>query len=144
VSCVSLHALIRLAGHRASKWIDDIAVVKIERFDSREEALQAEWQAVANEKPAHNINLRKPRRAKKRRARKVLQSPPPQPRKILTLKQVLELVPVSKGALRRAIKNEEFPGPHYIGPRKLVWFDDEIELPPRLPFQLAKSASERA
>ena len=48
-------------------------------------------------------------------------------RRMLTLEQVLELVPVSESTLRRMIKKDGFPGPHYISPKKLVWYEDEIE-----------------
>lgn len=48
-------------------------------------------------------------------------------RRMLTLEQVLEKVPVGKSTLRRMIKNKEFPGPHFISPRKMVWYDDEVE-----------------
>ena len=49
---------------------------------------------------------------------------------MLTMEQVLRLVPVGKSTLKRMIKNKEFPGPHYISPNKLIWYEDEIELWP--------------
>jgi predicted DNA-binding transcriptional regulator AlpA len=47
---------------------------------------------------------------------------------MLTMEQVLELVPVEKITLKRMIKNIEFPGPHYIFPNKRVWYEDAIKL----------------
>ena len=59
-------------------------------------------------------------------------------RRMLTMEQVLELVPVGKSTLKRMIKNREFPRPHYISPKKPIWYDDEIELwQGALPDQLA-------
>jgi predicted DNA-binding transcriptional regulator AlpA len=48
-------------------------------------------------------------------------------RRMLTLGQVLELVPVSESTLRRMIKRDGFPGPHLISPKKLIWYEDEVE-----------------
>ena len=52
---ISLSAVARLAQHRDSKWFDDIALVKISRFESREKALVAEEIAIKTERPVHNI-----------------------------------------------------------------------------------------
>jgi predicted DNA-binding transcriptional regulator AlpA len=49
-------------------------------------------------------------------------------RRMLTMEQVLELVPVGKSTLKRMIKNGEFPSAHYISPKKLVWYEDSIML----------------
>ena len=43
---------------------------------------------------------------------------------MLTMEQVLELVPVGKSTLKRMIKNGEFPSAHYISPKKMVWYED--------------------
>lgn len=48
-------------------------------------------------------------------------------RRMLTMEQVLTLVPVSESTLKRMIKNDGFPGAHYISPKKMVWYEDEIE-----------------
>lgn len=46
----------RLAGHRAqSPWFAEIAAIKIDTFDTREEAAAAERRAVIEEKPLHNV-----------------------------------------------------------------------------------------
>jgi hypothetical protein len=52
---VSLTALIRLQGHKRSAWFDDIVRVEIERFPTREAALNAEMGAIKSEGPKHNI-----------------------------------------------------------------------------------------
>jgi hypothetical protein len=53
---ISLSALTRLAQHRReSYWYDHIARVEIEHFETREEALEAEAEAIRHEKPLHNI-----------------------------------------------------------------------------------------
>jgi prophage regulatory protein len=49
-------------------------------------------------------------------------------RRMLTMEQVLELVPVGKSTLKRMIKNGEFPSAHYISPKKMVWYEDSIML----------------
>jgi predicted GIY-YIG superfamily endonuclease len=53
---ISLDALQRLRAHRtASRWFDDISLVKMETFPSRAKALSAERAAIINEKPKHNV-----------------------------------------------------------------------------------------
>lgn len=53
---ISLCAFIRLAQHRVhSIWFNEIATVTIERFSSREEALQAETRAIKKEGPKYNL-----------------------------------------------------------------------------------------
>lgn len=120
---ISVNALGRLSEHRNSRWFDEIAEVKIEHFGNRNEVLQAERLAVANEKPAHNKQLRK------LRSQKVLQPSEPKTaeRRLLTMKQLLEIVPVGRSTLKRMIKNEEFPSARYISSHKRVWYDDEIQ-----------------
>lgn len=48
-------------------------------------------------------------------------------RRMLTLDQLLELVPIGRSTLKRMMKRNEFPRPHYISPNKRVWYEDEIE-----------------
>uniref|UniRef100_A0A973VX13 AlpA family phage regulatory protein n=2 Tax=Bradyrhizobium septentrionale TaxID=1404411 RepID=A0A973VX13_9BRAD len=65
-------------------------------------------------------------------------------RRMLTMDQVLELVPVGKSTLKRMVKNEEFPSAHYISPKKLVWYEDEIELwQGSLPAESRRKRAER-
>jgi predicted DNA-binding transcriptional regulator AlpA len=59
-------------------------------------------------------------------------------RQMLTMEQVLQLVPVGRSTMKRLIKNKEFPSAHYITPNKRVWYADEIaewqqELPAHSP-----------
>ena len=63
---VSLSAVQRLSQHKDhSKWFDDICEVRIEWFNSREEALDAETKAIQRENPLYNI--RKKERIKGKR-----------------------------------------------------------------------------
>jgi hypothetical protein len=53
---ISLSAVERLSAHMAtSKWAGEIATVKIEYFDNRGLALNAERVAIISEKPIFNI-----------------------------------------------------------------------------------------
>lgn len=57
---ISLSALMRLMQHRdSSDWFLSISKVTIENFPTREKALEAETNAIVNEKPKHNIAKRK-------------------------------------------------------------------------------------
>ena len=65
-------------------------------------------------------------------------------RQMLTLEQVLGKVPVGKSTLRRMIRNKDFPGPHFISPRKMVWYDDEVaEWQANLPRTKAAAAKRK-
>lgn len=48
-------------------------------------------------------------------------------RRMLSLEQVLEIVPVHKNTLMRMIDRNEFPHGHYISPNKRVWYEDELQ-----------------
>ena len=53
-------------------------------------------------------------------------------RKLLSRKQVLELVPVSRTTLSRWMAQRKFPKPTYIGDgnkawQKAFWIEDEVE-----------------
>jgi prophage regulatory protein len=66
------------------------------------------------------------------------------PRQMLTLDQVLKLVPVGRNTLMRMIERTEFPPGHYISPNKRVWYADEIEAWQRaLPSQSGRKKPER-
>jgi excinuclease UvrABC nuclease subunit len=57
---ISLSAIQRLAQHReVSFWFDDIAKITIERFQSRQDALKAERDAIQAENPKHNVRLKR-------------------------------------------------------------------------------------
>jgi hypothetical protein len=52
---ISLHAVIRLAGHRRhARWFDEVATVTIEWFETRDVALKAEQCAILKERPRFN------------------------------------------------------------------------------------------
>jgi predicted DNA-binding transcriptional regulator AlpA len=48
------------------------------------------------------------------------------PRRMLTEKQVLQIVPVSPVTLWRMVKRGEFPQPIFISPNKKFWFEDVV------------------
>jgi prophage regulatory protein len=48
------------------------------------------------------------------------------PRRMLSEKQVLEIVPVGRTTLYRMEKSGRFPKSTYISPNRRVWFEDEI------------------
>lgn len=50
----------------------------------------------------------------------------PVPRRMLTEKQVLEIIPVSRTTLFRMEKADRFPKSTYISPNRRVWFEDEV------------------
>jgi predicted DNA-binding transcriptional regulator AlpA len=47
-------------------------------------------------------------------------------RRMLTIDEVLELVPVTRGTLYTMEKSGRFPKSHYISENRRVWFEDEI------------------
>jgi predicted GIY-YIG superfamily endonuclease len=52
---VSLSVTYRLSQHKqSSEWFKEIARVEIEKFQTREEALDGERRAISEEKPKHN------------------------------------------------------------------------------------------
>jgi prophage regulatory protein len=48
------------------------------------------------------------------------------PRRMLSEKQILEIVPVGRTTLYRMAKSGRFPKSTYISPNRRVWFEDEI------------------
>jgi prophage regulatory protein len=50
----------------------------------------------------------------------------PGPRRMLSEKHVLEIVPVGRTTLYRMEKAGRFPKSTYISPNRRVWFEDEI------------------
>jgi predicted DNA-binding transcriptional regulator AlpA len=48
------------------------------------------------------------------------------PRRMLSEKQVLEIVPVGRTTLYRMEKAGRFPRSTYISPNRRVWFEDDI------------------
>jgi prophage regulatory protein len=48
------------------------------------------------------------------------------PRRMLSEKQVLEIIPVSRTTLYRMEKAGKFPRSTYISPNRRVWYEDEI------------------
>ena len=48
------------------------------------------------------------------------------PRRMLSEKQVLEIIPVGRTTLYRMEKAGRFPKSTYISPNRRVWFEDEI------------------
>ncbi|WP_051677321.1 AlpA family transcriptional regulator [Bradyrhizobium sp. URHD0069] len=50
----------------------------------------------------------------------------PGPRRMLSEKQVLEIVPVGRTTLYRMEKAGRFPKSTYISPNRRVWFEDQV------------------
>jgi prophage regulatory protein len=48
------------------------------------------------------------------------------PRRMLSEKQVLEIIPVGRTTLYRMAKAGRFPKSTYVSPNRRVWFEDEI------------------
>jgi prophage regulatory protein len=48
------------------------------------------------------------------------------PRRMLSEKQVLEIVPVGRTTLYRMEKAGRFPRSTYISPNRRVWFEDQV------------------
>jgi prophage regulatory protein len=48
------------------------------------------------------------------------------PRRMLSEKQVLEIIPVGRTTLYRMEKAGRFPRSTYISPNRRVWFEDQI------------------
>ena len=52
---ISLSVVQRLKQHQRSHWSDEIASVTVTKYATRDLALQAEADAIKNEKPLHNV-----------------------------------------------------------------------------------------
>lgn len=48
------------------------------------------------------------------------------PRKMLNLKQVLEIVPFSRATLYREMEEHRFPKAREIAPRRIAWYEDDV------------------
>jgi prophage regulatory protein len=48
------------------------------------------------------------------------------PRRMLTIDEVLQIVPVTRGTIYNMEKQGRFPKSHYISDNRRVWFEDEI------------------
>jgi prophage regulatory protein len=49
-----------------------------------------------------------------------------EPRRMLTVAQVLEIVPVRRTTLFRMERDGRFPASHYVSPNRRFWYADEI------------------
>lgn len=47
--------------------------------------------------------------------------------RLLRLRNVLEIIPISKSAWYAGVSSGLFPAGHYLGPRVKVWRSDEID-----------------
>jgi prophage regulatory protein len=47
-------------------------------------------------------------------------------RPMLSIKQVLALIPFSRATLYRGMEAGRFPTAHKIAPRRIAWFKDEV------------------
>lgn len=62
---ITRQGMLRLAEHqrRGSRWVSSFARIEIERYDSEEEAAEAERHVIADEKPRDNITWTRPGKA---------------------------------------------------------------------------------
>jgi prophage regulatory protein len=49
------------------------------------------------------------------------------PRRMLSIEEVLEIVPVGKSTLFRMVKAGQFPKGKLISPNRRVWYADQVE-----------------
>ena len=47
-------------------------------------------------------------------------------RRMLTIEQVLDIVPVSRTTIFRMERDRHFPASHEISPKRRAWYEDEI------------------
>lgn len=48
------------------------------------------------------------------------------PRKMLNLKQVLAIVPISRSTIYREMEEGRFPKAREIAPRRIAWYEDDL------------------
>jgi prophage regulatory protein len=75
---------------------------------------------------SESIGVRTPREPLSELVRLPAASSPPQIR-LLRLRQVLQIIPISKSAWFAGIRAGRFPAGRQFGPRVTVWRSDEIE-----------------
>ena len=49
-----------------------------------------------------------------------------EPRRMMTLTEVLAIVPIARSTLERMVRLEQFPKPTYISNNRRVWYADQI------------------
>jgi prophage regulatory protein len=49
-----------------------------------------------------------------------------EPRKMLKLNEVLEIVPIARTTLERMVRLKQFPKPTYISNNRRIWYADQI------------------
>lgn len=50
----------------------------------------------------------------------------PKLRRMLSMKQVLQIIPVSRTTLHRMVDEGRFPQSHTISDTRVAWFEDEV------------------
>ena len=48
------------------------------------------------------------------------------PRRMLSVEDVLALIPVSRSTLFRMERSGQFPESHYVSPNRRLWYEDEV------------------
>ena len=131
---ISLNALNRLYQHGGhSDWFDDIKIVKIEHFESRREAVNAERKAIKNEKPLYNIqhkisDLEKIKKEKEKQQRESLAnrkeslsfiySSLVQFKPVHTLQETADVLRISVDSVKRLINQKKLSA-IYLGERRI-------------------------
>jgi prophage regulatory protein len=49
-----------------------------------------------------------------------------EPRKMLTMREVLDIVPIARTTLERLVRLKQFPKPTYISNNRRIWYADQI------------------
>jgi prophage regulatory protein len=70
-------------------------------------------------------------------------------RRMLTIDQVLQIVPIGRSTLKRKIRLNDFPPPHYLSANKPIWYEDEVRdwqaaLPNKSPRKRSKAGQSRS
>lgn len=52
---ISFSVMGRIAGHKAAEWFDEVALITLQRFATRADALRAEIKIIREERPPHNV-----------------------------------------------------------------------------------------
>lgn len=108
---ISLSTVHRLGQHQEnSHWFESITRVEIERFPTREAALQAEAMAIKHEKPLHNVMHNKPKKetlaeklAHAQRSHKDLITRIVQFNLLYTFQEIAQLLSIGPAAVNRLV-----------------------------------------
>lgn len=108
---ISLSTAARLSTHKnTSAWFEKITTIRIERFATRQEAIEAEEKTIRNEKPLYN-RLMNENGVKLPKLRK----------SILSGLEVCKRIDIDPKTLRKRVKENTFPVPPIPGTKPPKW-----------------------